>query len=512
MAEAESLAWLTGSALRREYPRLEFENAWWKILFNQFHDLMAGTALYSDYEDARDGLGYASETATVSKVEALESIARQVDTSQAEGGLIFVFNSLPWRRRVLLQYIPGGERIFPGHERVPITYLQAQDGSKIPVQIRPPASMIAFYTRLTAWIDLPPYGYRVFFAKTDGTPPPPPTYGTSITVAENGFGIASLKAEDGAELLASQIGLVAIRDTSDTWGGGVAHFSDVIGRPTFLRSQLVEDGPVMRVTRQWLHWQQSDIAVDVTTYPQLAIVRLHFVIDWQQHDQILKLEIPTALADPKVFAMVPGAVANWPTDGNEQPYHDWVAVEGTLQGKEYTVALMNNGTYSYDCRDGLLRTILIRSVPFTRMDSVAVPPGSLGAWQDQGRQERVFWLMGQQGKYTELNLDRLANEMQSPAEYVMDSRHRGKQPWEQSYLEIMPSSVSVLSIKRAEGSDAMIVRLQERAGKRTMAHLESSLLRLSSDVALQPWELKTLRIETVKGAHAQVRAVSALET
>jgi alpha-mannosidase len=33
MVEAESLAWLTGSALRRTYPKPEFENAWWNILF-----------------------------------------------------------------------------------------------------------------------------------------------------------------------------------------------------------------------------------------------------------------------------------------------------------------------------------------------------------------------------------------------------------------------------------------------------------------------------------------------
>jgi len=37
-------------------------------------------------------------------------------------------------------------------------------------------------------------------------------------------------------------------------------------------------------------------------------------------------------------------------------------------------------------------------------------------------------------------------------------------------------------------------------------------LHLKSDVALKPWELKTLRIETAKGAPAHVRTVSALET
>ncbi|MEO6966386.1 MAG: glycoside hydrolase family 38 C-terminal domain-containing protein, partial [Acidobacteriaceae bacterium] len=492
MVETESLAWLTGVTLKRPYPKPEFENAWWNIHFNQFHDLLAGSAIYSDYQDARDGLGAACQTATATKVESLESIAKQVDTSKAKGALVFVFNPLPWPRRALLQYIFH-------HRDSPITYLKAQDGTKIPVQTWP---------FLSAWVDLPPFGYRVFSEESDDALPPAPSYGTSITISDNSFGVTSLKVEDGAELLASQIGLVAIKDDSDTWSHGVDHFWDEIGRPSFVSSEMIEDGPVLRLRTQRLRWQESDIAVDISTFPGLDIVRLHFVIDWRQHHQILKLEIPTAMADPKVFAMVPGAVATWPTNGYEQPYHDWVAVEGTLQGKDYTVALMNNCTYSYDCQKGVLRTILIRSAEYVRLNSQKPQRASLDAWQDQGRQERTFWLVGRQGKYTDLNLDRLSNELQMPTEYVMDSRHGGKEPWEKSYLEIKPSSVSVVAIKRAENSDAMIVRLQERAGKHTTAHLESALLRLKSDVALKPWELKTLRIETVKDAPAQVRAVS----
>ena len=310
MVEAESLAWLAGSTLNRTYPKPEFENAWWNILFNQFHDLMAGSALYSDYMDARDGLGTASQTATASKVESLESIAKQVDTSKADGGLVFVFNPLPWRRKTLLQYIPGGEHV-PGtpHQRVAVTYLQAQDGTKIPAQVRPSESMTTFYTRLAAWIDLPPFGYQVFSAQIDAAVPPAPTYGTSITVAENGFGITSLKAADGAELLASQIGLVNQRHQRYlvAWhrqlpgGDRAAHV---------FRSKVMEDGPVMRVTRQWLRWQESDIAVDVTTYPHLDIVRLHFVSIGSSTSRFSNWKFPLRSPTRKCSPWFPGRLRN----------------------------------------------------------------------------------------------------------------------------------------------------------------------------------------------------------
>ena len=504
LTEVESITLLSSLKLGREYPGEAFDAAWWNVLFNQFHDLLAGTALYSDYQDARDGLGAACQTAQAAKIEALEALAKHVDTSQAEAGVIFAFNPLPWPRKALLEYHPG-----KGKE--PITHLQAKDGTKIHIQMRPSDSMTYFYPRLSTWVNLPPLGYRVF-TEESGTPPPDPAYSSFASISENGFGLSSLKAPDGTELLASQFGLVVIADPSDTWAHGINQFRNEIGRPLLQSSTIVEDGPVVRTTRQVLHWQQSKIAVDIATFAALDVVRLHFVINWNEHEQILKLEIPTALTDPKVFAMVPGAILERATNGNEEPYQDWVALQGRIAGGNYTLGLMNNSTYSYDCLNGVLRTILIRSAPYARHNPSKVQANSIDAWQDQGRQERSFWLVAKPGKCTDLDLDRLADGLQMPAEYVMDSKHRGNQSWENSFFEITPNTVSVLSIKQAEDtSDAVIVRVQERSGKNTTVHLESSLLRLSSDVPLSPWELKTVRIVHSKHADAKVSTVSTLE-
>ena len=45
-------------ATGQPYPE-DFERAWKKVLFNQFHDIMAGTSLESAYEDARNSYGEA---------------------------------------------------------------------------------------------------------------------------------------------------------------------------------------------------------------------------------------------------------------------------------------------------------------------------------------------------------------------------------------------------------------------------------------------------------------------
>jgi alpha-mannosidase len=141
-----------------------------------------------------------------------------------------------------------------------------------------------------------------------------------------------------------------------------------------------------------------------------------------------------------------------------------------------------------------------------------VPHDDNNAWQDQGRQERRFWLLGGRGGYAELALDRRAEELQTPAEFVMDAAHHGTEPWEQSFLEILPGNVWVLAIKPAErGQGGTILRLQERSGKTIQATLKSSALGLDHTVNLAPWELKTLLVTPAKTGRSEMKEVSLLE-
>jgi alpha-mannosidase len=516
LVQSETISLVANLSANRAYPGEEFSEAWWKVLFCQFHDMMAGTSLYSDYQDVRDSVGYACEVAQTSKVEALETMAKRVDLSHLEEGAVFLFNPLPWRRTALVEYYTGSNP--SGHNR--ITHLASKDGVKVPVQWRPSASMTpTWFPRIHAWVELPPCGYKVFeLAHGDGPNAAP--FKDFVTISESGFGISSLKAEDGTELLLAPIGLVAISDTSDTWAHGINEFRHEMGRPTLISSAVVEDGPVTRITRHRARWQSSEIILDIAQFAGMDFVELHFVIDWHEHEQILKLEIPTALANPRVFAKVPGEVLERSVNGEEEPYQDWIGVQGKFNNEDYTVALVNNSTYSYDCLNGLFRTVLIRSAPFARHNPNQVPYNDNNAWQDQGRQERRFWLMCGRGSYQELALDRRAEELQTPAEYVMDSAHPGTEAWERSFLEVLPSNVWVLAVKPAEGqaeragrtSAGTIVRIQERSGTATKATVKSPALHLDMTIDLQPWELKTILIEPAGGASANHHEVSLLET
>jgi alpha-mannosidase len=515
LGQAETISVVANLQNEHPYPGPEYASAWDKVLFNQFHDLLAGTALYSAYRDSRDSLGGACDTAQTSRVEALESMARRVDLSTVKEGAVFAFNPLPWPRKALVEYHternPGLNPWVPTPAGViPITHLEAQDGQKVPLQLRPADSMTQIWPRLSAWVDLPACGYKVFEV-VHGTPPETPPYNNFFSINEQGFGLSSLKSAEGKELLSGPVGLVVISDPSDTWGHGIIKYRQEIARPQFVSSQQIEDGPVTRVTRQRAKWNSSEIVLDIAQFKVIDAIEFRFVVDWHEHEQILKLEIPTALSAPRVFAKVAGAAIERQPNGDEESYQDWVAVQGKIGADDYTVGLINNSTYSYDCLQGLLRTILIRSAPFARHDPHQVPHNDNNAWQDQGRQERCFWLVRGKGTFATLELDRLAEEMQTPAEYVMESLHEGKEPRERSFFKISPGTVAVMALKRAERGDGLVVRLQERAGKATEFALESSAIGISHKGQIKPWEIKTLLLTGTRGKPFEVKEVSLLE-
>jgi alpha-mannosidase len=58
LISAEKFCAIAQQVTGQQFPE-EFERAWKAVLFNQFHDILAGTSLEAAYEDARDGYGEA---------------------------------------------------------------------------------------------------------------------------------------------------------------------------------------------------------------------------------------------------------------------------------------------------------------------------------------------------------------------------------------------------------------------------------------------------------------------
>jgi alpha-mannosidase len=88
-----SLAWLDG----RAYPGKELTEDWKKVLFNQFHDLAAGSGIGVIYKDAQKDYDVVRWSTNEIGAGALETVGERIDTS-GEGIPVLVYNPLSWER------------------------------------------------------------------------------------------------------------------------------------------------------------------------------------------------------------------------------------------------------------------------------------------------------------------------------------------------------------------------------------------------------------------------------
>ncbi|HEX8078214.1 MAG TPA: hypothetical protein VF511_10405, partial [Chthoniobacterales bacterium] len=87
----------------------EFAQAWKNVLFNQFHDILAGTSLEAAYEDARDMYGESLSIASRALNYAIQSLAWNIDIAPEEGMKpIVVFNPHAWASRANVELEFGG--------------------------------------------------------------------------------------------------------------------------------------------------------------------------------------------------------------------------------------------------------------------------------------------------------------------------------------------------------------------------------------------------------------------
>src|SRR5690606_1936846 len=100
---AETLGTLAHSQTGRE-PLEDLAHAWHGVLFNQFHDILAGTSLRSAYDDARDLYGEAMAIGSRALNDAVMALAWRVNTPYGEGAKpVVVSNAHAWETQAPLE-------------------------------------------------------------------------------------------------------------------------------------------------------------------------------------------------------------------------------------------------------------------------------------------------------------------------------------------------------------------------------------------------------------------------
>ena len=194
------------------------------------------------------------------------------------------------------------------------------------------------------------------------------------------------------------------------------------------------------------------------------VLRFETRIDWRERHKILKVAFPVAVsAREAAYEIQFGHVrrpAHWDTPQARAMFEVCAQRWADLGDREYGVALLNDCKHGYDIHDAVMRLSLLRAP--THPDPNA----------DQGEHRFTYALMPHPGDFREAGVIEAAEDLNAPLRYAPTELPAGMT---RSLVELDTRQVIVETIKRAEDSDAVIVRLYEAWGRPCRATLKTTL-------------------------------------
>jgi len=477
----------------QKYPLAELTEAWKLLLFNQFHDTLAGTSIEPAYDDARDQLGHASSVAATAFNRAIQSLARQIDIApEEEMRPVVVFNPHAWGLRTDVEFEYTWLRAEGAH-------VVDDEGEPVPMQLtRPLTTMSSARGRLVFPVDVPGLGYRVYRVR-GGAVPGEPLESTAGTLEnehllleidpKTGRIARLILKETGADLAAPHRGhAVVIDDRSDTWGHGVRAYDSVAGEFECTSVRLLERGPVRAILRVESRYGSSQLREDYVLSANAAYVDVRVAVDWHEPLKLLKLRYPTSIACDRATFEVPYGHLERPAGGDEEPGQSWVDVSEPGRG----LTVVNDAKYGYDVRGGDIGISAVRSPVWAWHDPRELEQDGDFEYMDQGRQSFVVRLVPHAGDWREAGVVRVAAELNQPLFALIETFHEGPLAQRASYADDGGGSVVATVVKAAEDGGAFVVRAIESAGRATRATLR--LLDSTFDADFGAHEIKTFRV------------------
>lgn len=520
------------------YPRDDLTRAWEQITFNQFHDILPGSAVEPSYEDARDQLGEAMSIAKRITTRAHNVIARRIQVDIEEGTQpVLVFNPHPWavRTDVELQYgvKPNGVHVVDAEgratpsQRIQSTATTDDKGrGAVAFQAEVPALGYRLYRlrggdapRSLSWSEAAPTGLKVTDHSLENR------YLRAEIDPETGWLSSLVDKRTGIDLVAGAVGAHTqiSQDPTDTWGHRVISYAGTGAAMTPTRTLVREDGELRVRLRVESAWGSSTMVEELLLDHDSDALEVRVTIDWREKAHLLKLRFPTALTDPVGTYEIPFGHQERPVDGAEEPGQSWIDLTGTVGGRAAGLAVVNNAKHGYDLSPadsptaGLTPSLgitAVRSPVYSWHDPQALDPDGFYSFQDQGVQHFTYLVVPHSGDWRAAGLVRRAQLLGMPVRAMLESFHDGELPTQHSYLDVSPvvaeaacgpvGEVLVTAVKGSEdpapgGGDDIIVRAVESTGRAATVRIHVPFLGPDGrtvEAELGPSQIRTFRFPT----------------
>lgn len=497
-----------------DFHNAEFYNAWQRVMFNQFHDVIAGCCIKDAYTDAYNAFGYARQTAHELENFALQKIAGKIKTTDFLDADFSEMRDRLWYREgegspmVVFNPHPFTVKTYTSFGAYSVTKVLDHNGNEMPFQmVRAPYTDGVNFTKCLFEVELPPMGYSVYYVykKTENSAKAEVETDLIATenTLENSLVRIAFDKESGAvtsyvlkaenkEFAKGTLGRAIVCDDSkrDTWSHFINHLNDDIGAFGDGSLSLIENGPVRATIKSVTKNGNSVLKKYYTLYKNDARLHIRCVLDVDEEYKLIKFSFPVNVDSPKaVYSMPYGFIEKEP-NGEEDVAHEWADMVDSNSG--FGLGLINDGRYSHCAIDNDLRVIVARSCAYldhyaqgTRDDEME--------FIDKGEHEFNFILF----PHTKNAVADIANDgrvLNMPPVLVQETHHDGVLPQEYSALELDKKNISISALKNSEDNDGLIIRFSETAGIPTTVTVDFKAIGKSFELSFTAQEVKTVKI------------------
>lgn len=498
MYQAEYLSglrWLGGDT----YPAAELRDLWETVAFNQFHDILPGSAIYESYQDAVADHKMVQKKANFIFESDFRKLADGIKFKTGAGQPLVALNLQPRSGKVLVKaevythvkpatalLSSWGDYYEYGHvkpvtgSRVATMMVRDGSGKTYPAQITGGKAFPPGYRSTVEFVvdSMPAGGYKTFYV--DASKP-----GSSVDeipekdgVFETGFFIVSIDMKtgditglkdkrSGKEYVTPNGRLNQLRvwmeepNGMNAWTIGeireIQNITDVVS------VAVIERGPVRATVEVVKKWGRSKFIQRTFIYKDYPRIDFELDAHWfETGDGInpapfLKTVFDLSIDNPSFYSQVPFDVISRPVTGQEVPAQQWVDVTDGSNG----IALLNRTKFGHSFDRGQLRLSLLRATYSPDLyPNIGINHIQYSLFPHTGDWKNGVWAEGEN-----FNIPVYAAE---PPSLALVKDHSTK-PEAGSMLSVSPPEVVMSGIKQGEDGKSLIVRLAEVNGKETVA-------------------------------------------
>ena len=481
---------------------------WKKLLFNQFHDILAGCCIQEAQEDAWYAVGGVADQAEDLLNFDMQKLSWSITTHRTANVAPAQRAGRLWEKvgegAPFVVFNPHGfeveQQVFINTSTA-VAVLGAicdETGAFVPFQeVRGYSTNYENKSNFMFLAKVPAYGYRTYYLYR--TEKHNPTVEDSPRAWDNVLENKNLRVEFNREhgyiekLIDKRTGKqvnsgplargVMVDDTAnDTWCHKVFSFGGQAGCFTDAQYRTLDNGPLRAGIRVTTRCGASILHQDFYLTKDADAVEVDCRLFMADPFRFLKLSFHPEVTQPQVTYAMPYGYITKPCDGKENPAQCWASVHDEASG----IAILTQNKYSF-CADGKdLRFVAARSCCFA--DHFGKRDG-LEDFQDMGNQ-RFRYAIYPHGKLSGGEIARKLAMLQMPLRGLNETFHDGPLSPVKGWVSGIPDNVILEAVKPLQEGNGFAARLYETDGK--TAEFTITLLDRTAKLQFTPHEIKTI--------------------